>query len=352
MTNISQPNTGPQTAPQGAPVKSQALPDKEISLAKYEKYEPKIQFNVMNEIGMDLGYSTSKLSVQGELTTEPTAISFAVDLGIEYGDSFSYIYENEDLYVGQDAIGEAFTTLDYKFKFKYDPVLIFHNLYKSGALNLAQEDQNHITLRVGLALADWKNKDDYIKRISTVIVDGKRYNFNNIKIVPQGAGAYLDYIVQKNASAHPDTCSVVDLGYNTINFLNFSNGKPLKQNCRSYAGHGVSSIMKSFTNYLETKYGMNFSEQEAMVIFMKNKFIYNGVEQTDVPGMILELKNNFLKKLRNSILVKEKKLLSTSEKVVFAGGGANLLKGVAFPPNVDFAPEETVYSNVRGYLLA
>jgi hypothetical protein len=344
MENISQPNSGNRT-------NTPPVPDRTISKAKYENYTPKVNFSVMNEIGMDLGYSTSKLSCGGELSTEPTAISFAVDLGIEYGESHSYIYENEDLYVGQDAIGEAFTTLDYKFKYKYDPVLIFHNLYKLGALNIGQSEQNHITLRVGLALADWKNKDEYIKRISEITVDGKTYKFNNIKIIPQGAGAYLDYVVQKYNGEHPGTCSIVDLGYNTINFLNFADGKPLKQNCRSYAGHGVSSIIKSFTNYLETKFGMNFSEQEAMVIFMRNKFVYNGVEQTDVPDMILELKNNFLKKLRNSILVKEKKLLSTSEKVVFAGGGANLLKGVAFPPNVDFC-DNSVYANVRGYILA
>jgi len=329
-----------------------AVPDRVADLSKYENYVPKIAYNVMTDVGLDLGYSAAKLKMGEELSTIPTAISFAVDLGIEYGNSHSYIYENEDLYVGTDAIGEAFTTLDYKFKFKYDPILIFHALYKLGALNINQEEQNHLTLRVGLALADWKNKDEYIARISEIKVDGKVFRFNNIKIIPQGAGAYLDYIYQKTNSQHPDTCSLVDIGYNTINFLNFSEGNPLKQNCRSYAGHGVSSIIKSFTNFLETKFGMNFSEQEAMVIFMKNKFIYNGVEQPEIPTMIFELKNNFLKKLRNSILVKEKKLLSTSEKVVFAGGGANLIKGINFPPNVDFVNTEAIYSNVRGYCLA
>jgi len=324
---------------------------KEFNNSKYEKYIPRITPGQQYDVGLDGGYSSWKLMFLNELSTIPTAVNYAIDTGIDYGENNVYAFENETLLVGEDAVGEAFTTLDYKFKYKYDPLLMIHSLLKLGALDLNRIDQDHLTIRIGLALGDWKHKNDYIERLQNINVDGKTFRFNNIKIIPQGAGVYLDSVIRLFNNVHPSLTSIIDIGFNTINYLAFIDGKPQKQYCRSYMGHGVSSIITSFANYLENEFGMSFSEQEAIRIFMKEKFIYNGAEQHQVVDTIYELKSNFIKKLRNSILVKEKKLLSTSEKVVFAGGGSNLLKGVQFPPNVVFAAEEAIYSNVRGYML-
>ena len=330
-----------QTPPVKAPV---------INEEKYQNYVAK-PLTGITDVGIDLGYSQVKLMALNELTSIPTAINFAIDTGIDYGENNTYVFENENLLVGNEAVNESFTTLDYKFKYKYDPLIIIHSMLKLQLLDISKVQQDHLVLRVGLALGDWKNKNEYLKRISNIVVDGKNFVFPNIKIIPQGAGVYLDSIVRLNSSQHPDSCSIVDIGYNTINFLYFLEGKPQRQYCRSYTGHGVSSIISSFTNWLESEYGMQFSEQEAIKIFLKNKFIYNGVDQQKVKDIILELKSNFIKKIKNSILVKEKKLLSTSELVVFGGGGANLLEGIQLPQNVKLAPEERIYSNVRGYML-
>jgi len=326
---------------------------KEIDTTKYNSYQPKFQPGVLNPVGLDLGYSSVKTMFLNEFNMIPTAIAFSIDTGIDYGNNDSYIYENENLYVGNSAVNESFSTLDYKFKYKYDPLLIFHSLLKLGALDLNKSNQDHLELRLGLALGDWKHKDEYIARVSAITVDGKTYTFPNIRIIPQGAGSYITALVKLFNNEHPDTCSVIDIGFNTINFLYFVEGQPQRQQCRSYTGHGVSSIINSFTNWLNSTYDMPFSTQEARKIFMKNKFIYNGVDQEEVKQMILELKSNFIKKLKNSILVNEKKLLSTSEKVLFCGGGSNLIKDIPMPPNVVFfnTSEEALYSNVQGFML-
>lgn len=343
------------TQPTGEPVEVQkqtspAQPARKINYDKYKDYVMSIDPKVITPVGVDLGYSSSKISFLGKLSTEPTAINFNIDTGLSYGTNPSFIFENEDLLVGEN-VQESFSTLDYNFKYKYDPLILFSILFKLKAINFNQEDQTHIELRIGLSLADWKNKDDYIKRLSEFEVDGRTFKFNNIKIIPQGAGAYIDYISTKQIP-HPDTAMLLDIGYNTINVLYFDNGVPQRNNSRSFPGHGVSSIIKSFSDFLENEYGMSFSDAEALQIFLKNKFIYNGVDQEKVKAIIFELKNNFLKKLKNSILVRERKLLSTSEKVIFAGGGANLLYGTTFPPNVDFVEPERLYSNCRGFMLA
>jgi len=329
---------------------SPGQPAKTINYEKYNDYNICLDINSITPIGIDLGYSSSKIGFLGQFMTEPTAINFNIDTGLSYGTNTSFLFENEDLLVGANA-GESFSTLDYKFKYKYDPIILFSILFKLKAINFNKEEQDHIELRIGLSLADWKNKDEYIARISEFVIDGRTFKFNNIKIIPQGAGAYIDYIQSKKIQ-HPDSAMILDIGYNTINVLYFNEGIPQKNNSRSFPGHGVSSIIKSFSDFLENEYGMSFSDNEALQIFLKNKFIYNGVDQEKVKSIIFELKNNFLKKLKNSILVRERKLLSTSEKVIFAGGGANLLYGTQFPPNVDFVDEERLYSNVRGFMLA
>ena len=344
LNKIETPRQGNGTPPPSPGVKK-------IDTSKWENYQPKIDLRQNYDVGLDGGYSSWKIMFNNQLTSVPTAIHLDIDTGISYGESNTYVFENETLLVGAEAVNESFTTLDYKFKYKYDPLIMVHILYKLGALDLSKPEQSHLTLRVGLALGDWKNKDNYLARLRDITIDGRRFIFPNIKIGPQGAGVYLDSLVRLFDNNHPETCSVIDLGYNTVNFLQFENGKPQKQYCRSYMGHGVSSIIKSFTDWLENEFGMPFSEQEAIKIFLKEKFIYNGENQTQVKDIIYELKSNFIKKLKNSVLIKEKKLLSTSEVVIFAGGGAELIKNVQFPPNVRFAADPMMYSNVRGFML-
>lgn len=299
-------------------------------------------------IGIDIGYSSTKIKYDGKFYKLPTAISFAMDTGIDYGEAEIVEFEGESLYIGEAAVSEeSFTTTDYKFKEKYDPVIIFHVLSKLGILEAAKSGQ--IQLALGLALADWKHKEDYLKRIGSYTVNGETFNFGGINLIPQGAGAYINYITNTGGE-HPGTCSIIDIGYNTINFLHFENGQPQRANCKSFPGHGVSSIIRPMTNHLEAKYGMSFSEQEVIKVFQNEKFMFNGVNQEDIVKTILELKSQFVKKLFSSILTSEKKLLATSEKVLFAGGGCYLLENIQFPPNVMFVQKPYEFSNVSGYL--
>lgn len=295
-------------------------------------------------IGIDIGYSSTKISYDGKFYKLPTAISFAMDTGIDYGEAEIVEFEGENLYIGEAAVSEeSFTTTDFKFKQKYDPVIIFHVLSKLGLIQAAKDNQ--IELSLGLALADWKFKEDYLNRIGTFNVNGEPFKFTNVNLIPQGAGAYINFISTANIE-HPDSCSVIDIGYNTINFLFFEKGQPQRAQCKSFPGHGVSSIIRPMTNHLEATYGMSFSEQEVIKIFQNEKFMFNGENQENMIKTILELKGQFVKKLFSSILTSEKKLLATSEKVLFAGGGCYLLENIQFPPNVVFVPKPYEFSNV------
>ena len=170
---------------------------------------------------------------------------------------------------------------------------------------------------------------------------------------PQGNGCFKTYINDNNLYGEnmPKKMSVIDIGYRTINFLNYENGIPNPTKSKSFPDHGVVSIIKPFTNTLENKYGINFSEQEAIKIFLDNSFSFGGVIQEDIPEEISAAKSRFVQKLMNSILVSEKKTLQLSDIVLISGGGAYMLKDMQLPPNVRFGNGLHDFENVSGYLL-
>jgi hypothetical protein len=298
-----------------------------------------------NEIAIDIGYSSCKIAYMDKIVKFPTSISYATDVGITYGEDNVYEFEGEKYYVGKDAVdGESFTTNEYKFLHKFAPLLIYHILSKFDQANLDEP----LVVKTGLAMVDWFKKDDFIERISEFEVNGQSIEVIP-KLIPQGAGCIMDWVNNDNAGEFPHKIMTIDLGYNTINVVGFTEGKPLRKDIKSYPGHGVSSIIKPFTSYLENTYAMNFSEQEAISIFVRGSFKYNGEEQPDLSDKILELKSQFVKKLFQSVLVNDKKSMATSDVVLIAGGGAYLLQDTPFPPNVEFVSEPFEFSNVRGY---
>jgi len=301
------------------------------------------------KIAIDIGYSQTKITApDGKLFKFPTAISFAIDSGINYGEDEIYEFEGKKYRVGEIASEESFTTTEYKFLNKFAPLVIFHVLNKLKLIDKAQKEV--IQLRTGLALTDWAKKDEFIERIKNININGITIKTEPI-LIPQGAGVYYDYVVSKCNNQAPSSASIIDIGYNTINFLVFQNGAPVKSQCKAFPGHGVVSIIRPLTNWLEAKYSTKFPETQVNKFLMDEKFIYYGENQEDAIKMIKQLKLNFVEKLFNSILVSEKKILGMSEKVIISGGGTYMLENVAFPKNVDFTEKPYEFSNVRGYFL-
>lgn len=275
----------------------------------------------MQKIAIDIGYSFTKIYYEGKLYKIPSAISYAVDSGINFGSEDVYLFEGQRLYVGEMASNdESFTTTDYNFLYKYAPLIIFHIMKKLN-VDLTQE----IEVRTGLALSDWAKKEDFAQRISIIKLNENDSARIKPILIPQGAGSVVAFVNTELDGKYPDSMMAIDIGYNTINLLAYEGSTPIKNRCKPFPGHGVSSIIRPFTNFMETKFNIPFSEAEAIKIFMKNEFIYNGETRPEVPEMIAELKQNFIQKLINSILVSEKKYLGLSNVVLFSGGGANEL---------------------------
>jgi len=332
------------------------------------------QFNnqsAIPEISIDIGYSSSKILFNNQYSKIATAISFANDAGIDFGESSIYQFEGKRYFVGAAATEESFTTTNYKFLYDYSPMIVFHILKKLGI-------EGDVRLKTGLALTDWGKRDEITTRLNTINIGIKNPDNHlamldlvvntNCKVVgPQGSGAYVSYISYLHMLHNkkikdaiipvdqlveiPKSLIILDIGYRTINFLYYENGKANQAKMKGFPGHGVVSIMKTFSSYLESTYGMPFSEQEALQIFLNNEFIMDGEKQLNIPPMVTELKSNFVQKLINSVLVSEVKLLRTSEAVLISGGGAYYLEGVLNMKNVVFGQKPYEFANVYGYSL-
>lgn len=300
------------------------------------------------KILLDSGYSSLKGSYKGKWYKIPTSISFSTNTGVMIGAS-KHVYDFEgDLYsVGNNSVDEnSFSTTDFKVKLKFEPLIIKHF---RDVLGISDEEVPEIML--SLAIVDWDKKAELEARCREFTVNGKVIK-NRIQVMPQGFGAYYDFVHNVNNGVHPSSLFMIEIGYNTINALYYKDGEVVRSKCKGYPNHGVSSIIKPFTTFMESTYSMAFSEQECIDIFMKGKFTFNGELQKVVSDHIEVLQRQFVKKLFNSILVSDRKLLSTSEVVTMAGGGVYYLEDTVFPPNVKKVQKPYEFSNVRGMLAA
>ncbi len=301
----------------------------------------------MKKLAIDCGYGHVKIKFEDKFYKFPTSVAFAVDTGIAYGDGDTVKYKDEHYYVGDNAIVlETFNTTDFAFKSNYDPLIIYHVLKK---LNLVEDAlSGGIDLTLTLSLTDWRHKDEYLEVVSDFEADDQKFHFDDIVLVPQGAGVYMTYMSKHEE--HPGSVIVIDIGYNTLNYMLYEHGKPQKAHSKGFAGHGVSSIIRAFSTYLESNFSMPFSDSESQKIFLNGKFMFSGVDRPEVSQKIIELKSQFVKRLFNSVLTSEKKLLATSEKVILAGGGCYLLEGINFPPNVEFTAKPYEFANVSSLI--
>ena len=305
-----------------------------------------------NVIGIDIGYAQTKVAYKNKIVKFPTAISFANEIGLTYGEDNVYDFEGDKYYVGSEAVnGESFATTNFKFLLKYAPLIIYHILRKFDEFKV----QKPIEVRTGLALGDWDKKEEFIERIKKITINGETIEINPV-LIPQGAGVFFDYINTKRGGNPEGEIHVIDIGGNTINSLHFSNGKPVRQKSRPYPGHGVISILRPFTNALEKKYMHSFSEQEAQKYLVRGKMIWEGREDKEFTEYIKSIKIQFVKKLFNSILEKDKKILGTSDIVIIGGGGTYFVKDAIDEIkkagkflNFDVVEEPYEFSNVRGW---
>lgn len=296
------------------------------------------------KIAIDIGYGDTKvcfLGADGKLVTFkfPSAVAKVKESQSSFGDDAmtdSYLFNGKRYFVGEKAKDSAVSTRGYGFLSNFAPIIAYHAIIKAG-FNISQP----IELVTGLSIMNWKEVDQFEEIMSTI-------NVNDVVIKPaltlmaQGQGVLRDY----SGDTSGKVC-VVDIGYNTFDFLVFEDGEPRKD--LSYADPiGANKIITDLQAILKRQFDTPFTEIEAKEIFV-NGFAMNFGRKHDFSDTIKDLKEDYTAFIMDELSTKSKKILSESTSVIFSGGGAYFMQQDELPENAEFSEVPFEFGNVRGY---
>lgn len=293
-------------------------------------------------IAIDIGYGDTKVMIKNKIFKFASAIEKKKEAQANYQEIIDDVYEfgGKQYTVGDKALSNAISTRGFNFLVKYSPLIVYH------AIKLAGFDTTKpIQIITGLSIINWQEKEQFTNAI-------KKINVNNeiiepkIKLMAQGQGIYYDYKEKLNIG---DVC-IVDIGYNTFDFLVFTDGNP-RQDLSFATKKGSNEIITELQTKIKKRFQFDASEQIAKKIFI-NKSVEIYGELTDLTDEIDDAKKDYADFIIDELISQRGDLLKTAKKVIFSGGGAYFLDDIKIlknTPNVAFSTKPYEFANVRGY---
>lgn len=276
------------------------------------------------KVAFDLGFGWTKVCTDtGECFKFPTWLAYHSDTAISEVDRV--LVDGKEYVVGEDARLERqkITITSIQELLNYFPVFRKYALEKLGI------PENEAEIITGLPPIH-KDKTEILERQGAIVL-------------PQGLGIYLD-VVDKVDS---DELLIIDIGFNTVDYIVVINGKRKKGN--TIEKQGVERMIELFRNKLPDSFGVlkQFSFQRLMDVFEKGYATVAGERIDLIPykEKAIEEYNEVLKtRLKEEI----GNLIDEIEQITVAGGGAYYLKDIR-KAGV-YVPEKPEFSQARGYL--
>lgn len=270
----------------------------------------------------------------------PSAIARVKEAQVEFGgpNTFpdTYTFNGKKYVIGERARNDAVSTRGFNFLEKYSPLSAYHAIKRAGF-----DTKLPIHIVTGLSILNWDKADSFIEIMSTIKVDEDVIK-PRITLLAQGQGVFHDYEGDKNGLV-----GVVDIGYNTFDFLVFENGKP-RQDLSFAAPIGVNKIITDLQASVNREYKTSITEQAAKEIFMSGKLLHFG-EEVEFTDQIKEQKEEYGEFIIDELRARCYDTLKDATKIIFSGGGAYFLDKETMPKNVDFSKPPYEFANVRGY---
>jgi plasmid segregation protein ParM len=302
------------------------------------------------KIAIDVGYGDVKVKTEDKLFKFTNAISFVSNATVNYESDLNVFKYNGDEYlVGDEALSrKPFITRDFNYLSEFAPLLVYKALKMAGA---TAEDE--IQLITGLSLKDWDKASQFGKVLTSIFVNDEHFKIkpSSIKLVPQGKGVYLDYKSTHEITGENDYLAIVDIGYNTFDFLVFKDGRTVKE--YNYANtNGVNAIVTEVSKLLSRDYPVTFSEQEIKEL-LQTRQVRIGSQTHDISTLIQKEVSRYCKLTKNEIQTKNPELLHRAYKIVISGGGAHILADnkISMFEHQDYCSTPHEFANVRGYYM-
>lgn len=297
----------------------------------------------MQRIAIDIGYGDTKVCVlvKGNLEVFkfPSAVAKVKESQNNFGDDNipdSYLFNGKRYFVGEKAQYDAMSTRGYGFLSNYGTLIAYHAIIKAGL-----DINEPIELITGLSIMNWDDADNFLELMQIIKVDDIILK-PLVHLMPQGRGVLNDYEGDKSGMV-----CVVDIGYNTFDFLVFEDGLPRKD--ISYAVPiGANRIITDLQAKVQRAFNTTISEQAAKKVFVE-KSVRNFGDIVDFSDEIQELKEEYCAFIMDELRMKSINVLRQSTAVILSGGGAYFLEGTELPTNTVFSQIPYEFGNVRGY---
>jgi len=202
------------------------------------------------------------------------------------------------------------------------------------------------TLVLGLPLSQYnEERKMQIKSVRDFkfYVNGEEYNISagNVVVLPQGAGAILEYMKKEEGTA------IVDIGYYTLDLACFREGgfnaaQSLSNN------FGIQRLYQEISKEINKKFNISPDIKKIERVVRTKKFLYEGKEY-DLSEMISEFKYDYCQNLVGILNENWSEVLKEVNRVVFIGGGTEIIKDL-LPDKANFVvTENPSFANVLGF---
>ena len=286
----------------------------------------------MKILGIDIGYSHVKCSF-GSPDSEPSTFKFSSTVGRtqrnqHIKDSNVYDYNEQSFYVGETALhlpsDNIINITEYKNLEYYAPLFVAHAIKICGGMP--------DIIVTGLSKAQINNSGYFKEAISEFVVNNIRYKFDNVFVIPQGAGCKvcsdkygLEYSDQKSEFSNCANYIGVDGGFNTLDLYVVINGKVSASVFEGIENEGVMKIASKVAKLVQEKHNRNITLHEARDILDTGSYKLRS-DVYDYSEELKAIKKEYILDMFNLIEQKYGKIIDKCECIYFSGGASRLFK--------------------------
>jgi len=284
-------------------------------------------------VGIDIGFGDVKCTLgtsDGSITKQ---FKFPSTIGItrrneHITDKRIYDFKEHSYYVGENALHLPSDNLiditDYKNLEYYAPVFLYH------AIQMLECTPDIIVS--GLSKAQIENSGHFKEQLMNFEVNGTTFKFDELYILPQGAGSKLCIDKYGDNFPHPQqnftgTTSFVgcDIGFNTLDMFLVTDGKTSPNLFEGIEREGMMKIATEIAKKVKELHGRSITLHEAKDILDTGIYKLRG-QKHPFKDYTDEVKKTYLKSLLELIEVKYGKILDKCDFISLSGGGSTIFK--------------------------
>lgn len=284
-------------------------------------------------LGIDIGFGDVKVTIGTEEGQVEKQFKFTSTIGVtkrneHVQDSRIYDYKDHSYYVGENALHLPSENLiditDYKNLEYYAPLFLYHAIKMIGG----KPD----IIVSGLSKAQIENSGHFKEGLQDFEVSGEKFVFDEVYILPQGAGSKL--CIDKHGNNFPNiqqeftgTTSFVgcDIGFNTLDMFLVTDGKTSPNLFEGIEREGVMKIATEVAKKVKETHGRQITLHEAKEIIDTGIYKLRG-QKHPFKDYVDEVKKGYLKQLLALIEQKYGKILDKCDFISLSGGGSTIFK--------------------------